>query len=501
MAPTLPRALLYLGCSAVMAILFAVGPCFSLENAAGPLTPGSLKLDYEIAIEEARRPLKELDELYAGNLAKLEEEASQAGKLQQVLAVKAEMEGFLEGTSPEASEDFPELRRFQSIYRAERAKRLAAVGESTRPIHEGYRRKLDELQTRLTQERKIEEAVAVSEAIARVDELLAAGTLSMPAETASTASVPVAAGGGGSDGITFTEGRLFAVGKMAHDTSIDLGPAEGISDFVNVIGNGDAWAALRKNGDVVGWNRESKAFSVSGIGQLVPTSSLFSPLYGIATTGDVVDLCAGTKVPGIGNVKEAAVGVDHGIALQADGTVQVWGDLYEKSTSGGRKPLPQPPVDALKNVVDVGATAYSTWVVDRAGNLTGWGHGGTVFDKLPREIRGVTRIWCTSFIVYAETRGNKVMRIYADDPTDNRVLDGKPSLIRAGCYSAIQFERNRWQPTSNTKDEHGEWAVLEKLDGSHWPLSCRGPGVADNRSASPSYLLWLSASDAAPSDE
>ncbi len=145
-------------------------PCHSQDELPETATLGSLWLEYEALSAQTLKPAQELDELYAGNLEKLRTEATESGNLQHVLAVKAELEGFREGASPEAPQDFPALRRLQGIYRAERSKRLAAAGEARRPLREEYHRKLGALQVRLTRQGKIEEAVEVSKAVAKIEE-------------------------------------------------------------------------------------------------------------------------------------------------------------------------------------------------------------------------------------------------------------------------------------------------------------------------------------------
>jgi hypothetical protein len=442
---------------------------------------------YEESKAELLKPVTDFQALYAGNLEKLLAEATSAGDLEQVLAVKAELEGFRTGETPEAEERHARLKQLQGVYRQTLPQRLAQANEALAPLAASYRAKLEELQVALTRQEKIAEALQVKAALEALEagekELAEAATKQEAPLNLSVASVP---------GTRFTGGKLHAIGRMGGITGreIDLGPAEGIDDFIDVTGNSRMWTALRKNGTVVGWRLDGGAFTRPGIKRLATGRSGAS--WGISTEGRLTELTSGDVHELPGPVAHAAIEDVHSIALLEDGTVHVWGNLY-KGPAANRTPMPQPPAEAMRDGVAIAASRYGAYVLKKNGDLMGWRHSGHVYKSFPRELRGATRLWANAFTVFVEVRGRTVYRFPVDGLEREGVTQMSRSLadIRVGDNATVMLEDDRWKfPRGDGQwsDVHGEGDALARLDGGSLP------SVYQERSQNRpvvSYLLWL----------
>lgn len=131
----------------------------------------ALKLEFEMKRAELLGPLDELNEKYAEQLDQLLNQVAQAGDLEKALTVKAEIEGFKSGNSMPADESFIELKRLQGIYAGEHAKRSVSVSEKLGQLISSHQADLFALQTHLTVEKKLDEALKVKAEIGRLDEL------------------------------------------------------------------------------------------------------------------------------------------------------------------------------------------------------------------------------------------------------------------------------------------------------------------------------------------
>ena len=94
------------------------------------------------------------------------------------------------------------------------------------------------------------------------------------------------------------------------------------------------------------------------------------------------------KVVGLSNVKSAAVGNGHALALRDDGTVWAWGyNLYgQLGTPANGAPTPQ-PIAELANVVAVAAGGYQSLALKQDGTVWAWGTNGLqAGSAMPRNV-------------------------------------------------------------------------------------------------------------------
>lgn len=459
------------------------------ENA----TLSSVWSEYEAALAAVLKPVKDLDELYLTNLAKLRAEAVNSGKLQQVLAVESAVESFQKGEEANVPADFTSLVRLKEIYRTESAKRQSEVAEATQSVYGKYGEKLLKLQERLTKQEKIAEAIEVGKSLELLKSLAGATPKSGPPMTIGGASTTTTVPPRNHGDAQKTEGSLSVVGKMQGDVEIDLGAANGMSDFIDVTGTGRSWAALRKAGDVVGWNANSGAFSFTEIASLVHGNSTQDKIYAITKTGDLVCVTDSTKIVSTGTVVQAAVGASHGISLLNDGTISVWGNLYDGPV-GSTRPFPAVPADALADVIAVAASRYSAWVVKKDGRLIGWGTGERVYE-IPKEIRGIVGVSACAFAVYAtNSRGDMQMLAMNGGTLEVKPIKESGTRPRSGNYTVIQLVRNNWKQLPaplgwENPELHGEWVALRELDEASLPFLYQD--FIDGKLAT-SYALWIS---------
>ena len=182
----------------------------------------SLADGYATQRSQILQPVVDLEKLYEGNLGKLREKARTAGKLKEVLAIDAELEGFREAKSPEVDTAFPELARLQAIYRSSHASRLEDARKRLAPLTASYREQLEILRANLTRQDKIDKAVLVAAAIEDLREATTAGEDSTGIGDAGSDSELFAALEGT---WTFTTtGNSFRIGK---DGEV-LGGAKGV---------------------------------------------------------------------------------------------------------------------------------------------------------------------------------------------------------------------------------------------------------------------------------
>ncbi|MCB1062340.1 MAG: hypothetical protein KDN20_05375 [Verrucomicrobiae bacterium] len=137
------------------------------QNAA---TLDSLTLEFDVHRAELMKPIAELKQIYQEKLNELLDEVTAAGDLKKALAVKAEITDFAsKGRTVVDEGAFPELKRLEEILVEAQAQRVNEVNEKMVPLIEVYQAKLKFLQKRLTQEKKLEEAVRVQSVLEKVE--------------------------------------------------------------------------------------------------------------------------------------------------------------------------------------------------------------------------------------------------------------------------------------------------------------------------------------------
>lgn len=478
---------------ASLAILLALA--FAIPAIAAPLELDELRQQYEkLVAERVTTPyetaLTELNTKFTTALDSASAAAKQAGKLDEVLAFQgdAKLIANKQRMPAEDPEGTPEaLKKLRAIYREQSGKIEDDRNSNAATIDGPFLAKLEELEVSLTRADRIEDATKVREF---------RGTLETPPTKGPLmAEKPVASVGApiGAADSTFAGGRLFAVGKIGPPpgVEIDLTPAEGISDFIDVTGNKFAWVALRRDGTAIGWHSQSGPFSRPGFKKILGYNGLggVQPM-GISNAGNLVTLTTGERVNDIGDVTDAASSLYHGLALLEDGTVKVWGAIYEGPV-GGNASFPSPPEASLKDVAKVGVSRYNAWLVGRDGSFKGWG-SGKIHD-LPSELRGGIDLWGYAWGFFASTKRKEFYQWSTFARSSAKSIKELPDQVRAGDEAVIQLSRNRWSFLQLIYPElHNERATLETLNDGDLPFFYQE--VVQDKTAT-SYLLWLSADD------
>jgi len=117
------------------------------------------------AMERLERPIADLNASYSNALGRLRETETAAGNLDRVLAIQREQEALAESKRFDAASlearlsDFDGLRRLQSTYLAERSRLEGEIAPAKRELAVRFDQALDLLQSELTRENRLEEAL------------------------------------------------------------------------------------------------------------------------------------------------------------------------------------------------------------------------------------------------------------------------------------------------------------------------------------------------------
>lgn len=129
-----------------------------------------LIIQYKKQTAELDAPLTAYNKKYDEQLGKLETQAKKAGKLNWVIAVRAERKVFAT-TGVDAPEDFSSFTRIQGIYRKERERLMADALDKRTTLASRYQTSLGFLKKRLTQQGRIKDAILVKVELARLEAL------------------------------------------------------------------------------------------------------------------------------------------------------------------------------------------------------------------------------------------------------------------------------------------------------------------------------------------
>lgn len=145
------------------------------------------------------------------------------------------------------------------------------------------------------------------------------------------------------DGTVVGWGDLLQNGtKQDAETPV---PVPGLRDVVKIVATGDSALALRKDGSVYGFGRNSPF--------------------------------ANAPVPGLHHIKEISISQNHGMALDGNGDVWTWANNDGALKFGllGRTTTPSIPtkVEGLSNVVSISAQSFVSTVVKKDGTVWVWG--------------------------------------------------------------------------------------------------------------------------------
>lgn len=161
-------------------LMLSVGPVPAQDQEEGEEAKklNALRVDFQLKWEKLNEPLRELEKGYRGYLEQQKNTYQQAGQLKAMLAVEEELETFATDPAEELS-TFPELKRYQEIYREQKAARETAAMEPRKALIASYREIAEKMASTWTREGKIEvakEALAEAERFVEMQKEAAAET-------------------------------------------------------------------------------------------------------------------------------------------------------------------------------------------------------------------------------------------------------------------------------------------------------------------------------------
>jgi len=154
-------------------LFFAVASPTAILRAEGATTQellSDLAVRFEAAYERSGKALRQLNLSFGEALERLQDELAGSGDLDAVLAVKKEIEAFGDGSSFSRPEfearvtTLPALQRLKSTYLLERERLEKKRENEARPLVRTYLEELDNLESRQTRARRIEDALLVRQA-------------------------------------------------------------------------------------------------------------------------------------------------------------------------------------------------------------------------------------------------------------------------------------------------------------------------------------------------
>lgn len=157
-------------------IAFLVGSVLvalcAAQSANAAETLETLRLQTETKVAALEKPVAELTAGYAQQLEKLAGQFQKQGKLQDLLAVRKEMDRLTQGQPRTEGPTPPELARLQDIYDREASKLREAIQAQTAKIYTAYVTLLEDSKKTLTQNNQVVEALKAQAEQQRVQALI-----------------------------------------------------------------------------------------------------------------------------------------------------------------------------------------------------------------------------------------------------------------------------------------------------------------------------------------
>ena len=343
-----------------------------------------IKKEFETEAVALKQPLEKLDQDYVGALKKIQEAAQKNGDLDSMLLIKAEIEGFASGPVS-GFEKSAELSKSRKIYDQAKAKRLAELQQGLSSSVAGYIQKLEVKIAELTKAGKLDEAIAGKKeqdrmkTLAADPKLLASVVLKIDTSRAAAVAAekpslaPVGAAESGAISVS-TAARFVPLDQRPsgtlHFQGVNIGEnhAHKLMDqrtgIVDVRCSWNRWLALKKDGTVI-----DSAYKP--LADLKPAVAIaMGPHANIAYHADGTVSAWGKEALGIpadlGIVRDFGVGEGAGIAAMPDGSLRLWGSVYQDPD------VAEKIVSKIKDVAFVSAGADLSWAATESGRVYQW---------------------------------------------------------------------------------------------------------------------------------
>ena len=148
--------------SLILAVVLGRGaPAFGANDGDGAMA--AIEVMREVQLEAASRPLKDLETKYREALEKKRASAQESGNLENLMAVKAELDHLAKGDDSAPPPKAAELAKLRQIYRDQKAKLVPQVEAAVQAVNRDYAKEMTKLVTELTKAGKADEALKVRE--------------------------------------------------------------------------------------------------------------------------------------------------------------------------------------------------------------------------------------------------------------------------------------------------------------------------------------------------
>jgi formylglycine-generating enzyme required for sulfatase activity len=186
-------------------------------------------------------------------------------------------------------------------------------------------------------------------------------------------------------------GRLRAAGATVNGKPHDLTKFAAYGDFVDVAGGWSRWVALRANGQTVSSDGKADFTDIAKIAASFNAEYAFITKAGKLVIPDYEKWTLPSSLEQ--GVVDAALGMQHGIALLEGGKAVVFGARYDGTVGDPAEPKqygtprwPLPEAHALEKVQAVAATVTHAATLHEDGTLSLWGWEGPLkWETDPRQ--------------------------------------------------------------------------------------------------------------------
>lgn len=345
---------------------------------ANGLMPGleETKAIFHDALQNWIADYERLNAQYENALGSLEEKLANKGNSEESEAVKAERESFRTTMRPDLS-PVKELSKMQASYRRLSEKWQAENSAKLVPLTDAYLRALEDVVQRTTKEGKIDEAVETKAEIAKFKDvagdsdsiqiLLGTGPATVKVQVTANELSPE---GDPAD----KKSGTMAIMTAGPQTSLVLPIGSQSEDIVEMNGNWETWAALKKDGTLI-----SSPLTGDGIPEDHKPVVWFRVGAGVVTAfhpDGEHSVFGEPKNPkdlppeDLNQITQFELDRGSGIALTNGGKIRVWGGMYADETA--REKIES----QFETVRFVGASENIAWAVKDNGEVYSWRNSG-----------------------------------------------------------------------------------------------------------------------------
>ncbi|MEM7601669.1 MAG: hypothetical protein AAF357_09665, partial [Verrucomicrobiota bacterium] len=331
------------------------------------------KVTYLQSVAEAKRPVLEFQQRYVEELDNLAKQAQLAGQLEEMLAIKEEIEGFKSGPGSNLA-GYPAAAKLRGIYDSNLGPLEATAKEKISAALKQHIAEVSGLVSSLTSAGNIDEAMAANKVkqslVVELASLESVDSTSVNETSTTTASasefvadvqtVPALRG---------KAGRLRAFGNMRFGGKVLPEELQEIDDFVRVYAYHTGWIGIRGDGKAVTTYIKQKDLSIQIFEERSPQIISRGHDGWIVNRRNEFWRAVEPERATI-DLKSEPAGIlgchCAGLAYWFDGEAVVWGSQFAPD-----KKIP-PPEGFFRDVIGAGSGNSTMIAIDEGGTLRGW---------------------------------------------------------------------------------------------------------------------------------